>query len=113
MYSAAIAAQLRRRNHDVIAVLERADLAGETDDVIFAAATTEGRAIVTKNIRDYIGLSDRALSTGRGHPGLLLASERSLPRGKAEIGAVVLALERVLRDNPAEDSLRNQLLWLP
>jgi hypothetical protein len=37
MYTAAVAEQLRRRNHDVIAVAERADLRGTLDEDLLAS----------------------------------------------------------------------------
>ncbi len=36
MWSPAIAAALRERGHDVVAVAERSDLRGKPDDVIFS-----------------------------------------------------------------------------
>jgi len=41
MYAAAVAEQLRRRDHDVIAVAERADLRGTPDEDLLAWARTE------------------------------------------------------------------------
>jgi predicted nuclease of predicted toxin-antitoxin system len=51
MYAAAVAEQLRRRDHDVIAVAERADLRGSTDEDLLAWARIEDRALVTDNQR--------------------------------------------------------------
>ena len=38
---------LRRRGHDVVAVAARGELRAKFDDVVWAAALREGRAIVT------------------------------------------------------------------
>jgi hypothetical protein len=113
MFTSNIAVQLRRRAHDVSAVVERPDLRGEPDEAIFAAAVLEGRAVVTNDVVDHVPLFERILADGRDHPGLLLTSDRSLPRGKAGTGALVRALDRVLREHPTDDALRNRLLWLP
>jgi predicted nuclease of predicted toxin-antitoxin system len=113
MYSQAIAVQLRRKGHDVIAVLDRPDLSGEPDETVFAAATLEGRAIVTNDGEDHVALFAAALADRRDHPGLLLTSDRSLTRREQGFGALVRALDRALRDHPAEDALENQLRWLP
>jgi len=54
MYTAAVAEQLRQRDHDVIAVAERTDLRGTPDEDLLAWAQTEDRALVTDNQRDFI-----------------------------------------------------------
>jgi hypothetical protein len=81
MLSPRLADALRQRGHDVVAVAESADLTGKRDRVIFAAATAASRALVTNNVADYVPLCHGVLSSGQGHPGLLLTSDRSpLPR---------------------------------
>jgi len=57
--AAAVAEQLRRRDHDVIAVAERADLRGTPDENLLAWARTEDRALVTDNQRDFIPIHRR------------------------------------------------------
>jgi len=49
MWPPIIAAELRRRGHEVIAVAERAELHGQPDEVVFAAAQAEGRTLLTEN----------------------------------------------------------------
>lgn len=53
MWTPDIAVQLRRRGHNVVAVAERPDLRGQPDALIFAAAQSEERAVVTENVADY------------------------------------------------------------
>jgi predicted nuclease of predicted toxin-antitoxin system len=113
MYPPEIAVQLRRRGHDVVAVGERVDLTGKADGELFELMAAEGRAIVTNDAQDYMLLFNRALVEDKGHSGLVLTSDRSLPRTKAGIGALVRALDRTLRTQPAHDALRNRVLWLP
>lgn len=113
MYPPEIARQLRRRGHDVVAACERPDVAGKPDPVVFELMAAEGRAIVTNDLHDYVVLFNSALAEGRDHAGLLLTSDRSLPRTKAGIGAYVRVLGRVLREHSAHDALRNRLIWLP
>ena len=85
MYSAAIAVQLRRRNHDVIAVLERSDLRRQTDESC-PRCRHERRPCDRDEEHPRLRRARRplALEHGSGHPGLLLTSDRSLPRRKAE-----------------------------
>ncbi len=113
MFTADIATALRRRGHDAVAVVERPDLRRLPDEAILATARTENRAIVTNDARHHVPLFTRALVRSEGHPGLLLTSDRSMPRTKAGTGALVRALERILRNHTGEDALENQLLWLP
>lgn len=112
MFTADIATALRGRGRDVAAVVERSDLRRQPDEAVLAMARTEARAIVTNNVRHHVPLFTLALVDGRDHPGLLLTSDRSLPRTKPGTGALVRALDRVLRAHPAENALENQLLWL-
>lgn len=51
--SRAIAEGLRAAGLDVEAVTERPGLTGKSDQQILSAATIEGRAVVTNNIKDF------------------------------------------------------------
>lgn len=113
MYSPQIASQLRSRNHDVLSVSERPDLMGRSDEELFAAMAADNRAIVTNNAADFVPLLQRAAADGTGHAGLLLTSDRSLPRTKAGIGRYVAVLDELLASHSADDSFRNQMRWLP
>lgn len=113
MYSPQIASQLRSRNHDVVSVSERPDLMGRSDEELFAAMAGDNRAIVTNNAADFMPLLQRAASDGVDHAGLLLTSDRSLPRTKAGIGRYVAALDEFLSAHPDANALHNQLRWLP
>jgi|SRR5664279_1345668 hypothetical protein len=97
MYMAALAEQLRERDHDVIAVAERADLRGTPDEDLLAWAWTEDRALVTDNQRDFIPIHHRYVASGHDHKGLILTNNRRFPRGQpATTGKLVVALERLL-----------------
>jgi hypothetical protein len=113
MYSSAIAVQLRRRKHDVIAVTERSELVSLADRTLFARAADEHRALVTNNVVDYIALFHETLQAGREHFGLVFTDDRRLPRTPSGIGALVRSLQTVLIAHPADDALRNQLQWTP
>lgn len=97
MYTAAVADQLRERDHDVIAVAERADLRGSADEDLLAWARREDRALVTDNQRDFIPIHHRAIASGHDHKGLILTNNRRFPRGQpATTGKLVAALEVLL-----------------
>jgi Domain of unknown function (DUF5615) len=113
MYSPHIASQLRDRGHDVVSVTERSDLTGLRDAEVVARAAQEGRTIVTNDVGHFVPLFHEVLAASRDHPGLLLTSDRSLPRNRAGIGRYVEVLDVLLAAHPDEDALRNQLRWLP
>jgi predicted nuclease of predicted toxin-antitoxin system len=97
MYAPAVAEQLRNRDHDVIAVTERTDLRGTTDEDLFSWAQTEDRALVTDNQRDFIPIHHRRIANGHDHRGLILTTNRRFPRGQpATTGKLVLALDQFL-----------------
>jgi hypothetical protein len=110
--SSEIARQLRTRGHDVVAVAQRADLVGLGDDELLRRMTQEHRAIVTNNVKDFLPLASRAALGAGGHPGLLLTSDRSMPRRSDAIGRFVAALDAFLQRHQGEDSYRNQVQWL-
>lgn len=113
MYSPQIASRLRSRGHDVVSVTERTELAGRSDEELFASMAAEHRAIVTNNVATLVPLLQQAVTAGIDHAGLLLTSDRSLPRTKAAIGRYVTVLDELLVPHPDDDALRNQLRWLP
>jgi predicted nuclease of predicted toxin-antitoxin system len=94
-----IAVLLRKAGHDVVAVAERAELFGCSDRVILETASTEGRAVVTNNVKDFRPLAAERLARGGTHAGLiLLPSTRT--RSRATIGLLASAIEKVLHDHP-------------
>jgi hypothetical protein len=111
MYSPEIAAELRRRGHDVRHASELG-LAGRSDRDVFAAVAAEGRAVLTNNAADYVRLFTLAADDGMDHAGILLTSDRSLPRRRETIGLYVRVLDELLTANADADAFRNQLYWL-
>lgn len=113
MYAPEIARQLRQQGHDVVSVKERPELIGASDEELLGLMAAEGRAIVTNNAIDFVPLVIGAALEGHDHAGVLLTSDRSLPRRQATIGRFVEVFGRLLRENPEDGSLANQMRWLP
>jgi hypothetical protein len=111
-YSPSLARALRDRGHDVEAIAERADLVGAADEVVLAAAAREGRGLMTNNARHFVPIAGRRLEAGGSHYGLILTSDRTLPRGREAIGGLTRALEALLTSVPADDALTDQTRWL-
>jgi len=94
-----IAVPLRQAGHDVDAVADREDLAGRSDRIILEVACSEGRAVVTNNIKDFRPLAAERLAQGRVHAGLIVRPS-TRTRTRNAIAAVAAAVEAVLRDHP-------------
>jgi predicted nuclease of predicted toxin-antitoxin system len=104
-----IAVLLRQAGYDVDAVADREDLVGRGDRIIFEVACSEGRAVVTNNIKDFRPLAAEWLAHARVHAGvILLPSTRT--RTRNAIAAIAGAIENVLRDNP--DGLSGSERWI-
>lgn len=81
-----------RRGHDVVAVAAAPALAGLPDEQVLEWATSQGRCLVTENVRAYEALRRAAAAQGRTHAGLRYcsASTRTLPAAGI-VGLQVLA----------------------
>lgn len=103
MWPPSITVQSLRRGHDVVAVAERGDLRGKSDELVFAAAQDEDRAIVTENVADYRRLALEAMREGRSHAGLIFTLNRTFPRSNRRTpGRLVAALKKLLLSEPAQ-----------
>ncbi len=111
MLSPKIGHGLEDRGHDVDAVTQRPDLmALHDDEPILAAATAEGRIMVTTNIGDFAVLDGRWAAEGRTHAGIVFVTTSAFPQDRSFIGSVVNALHAAA----AEDALpaHGQTLYL-
>ena len=80
MFSDDIARQLRAKGYDVMSVVADPALAGLPDEQVLAYATTQRRALVTANIKDFVPLDGRYRAAGQSHAGLILASTKTFPQ---------------------------------
>ncbi len=94
-----IAVLMRHAGYDVLAVADRGDLIGCSDRIVFEVGSSEGRALVTNNIKDFRPLAAEWLVPGRTHPGLiLLPSART--RTRTAVPSLAAATEAILRAHP-------------
>lgn len=107
------ARQLSARGHDVSALAARAHGRNLSDPEVLDLATTEERAVVTENARDFAVEHRRRLAAGVTHLGIIVTSPKRYPRGGRSMGRLVIALDHFLRAHSAADALRDQLIWLP
>ena len=110
MLSDSIAQQLRATGHDVIAVVANPTLAALPDDQILAYATSEGRALVTANIKDFVPLDGRYRAAGQSHPGLILVSTKTFPQNRGFTAAITAALDALL--SGSDKIQQGQVLFL-
>lgn len=96
---------------DVVAAAADPGLALLDDDSLLAAATANGRAVVTDNARDFGRIAREWASFGQHHAGVIITSRRRFNRAMASYpGNLVRALSQFLRDPPVEGS--DWVLWL-
>ncbi|MHB8466074.1 MAG: DUF5615 family PIN-like protein [Acidimicrobiales bacterium] len=110
-YSKAIAGELRKRGHDVVAAIERGWETEDDEDLLVICAT-EQRALLTNNVADFVTIVRRRAAEDLGHAGLIFTSDWSLPRSLSTIGRYVTALEELLRSNPQVDAFVDRVHWL-
>jgi predicted nuclease of predicted toxin-antitoxin system len=84
MYPSLIARELGARGHDGVSVHESPG-SGTPDERVLDHARSEGRAIVTENVRDYRPLADALLAAARLTP---VSSSRPTSAGHARAGAL-------------------------
>ncbi|MGH9243072.1 MAG: DUF5615 family PIN-like protein [Acidimicrobiales bacterium] len=80
MHAPAVAADLRGRGCDAVAVKERPELIGISDHEVLVAATAEGRAVVTENVKDFAALAQRWAAAGEHHGGIVFTHPRRFRR---------------------------------
>ena len=116
MISVTVAAQLRARGHDVVAVqdLKLGHLRGVNDCVLLDHAAEERRAVVTDNIPDFVRCHQQRIERNRPHFGILLFTNDTFPRHRhdAFIGRLLAALEDQLLTH-ADDDDSSWIRWLP
>jgi hypothetical protein len=96
MLSGDIAAQLRAKGHDVVAVVEDPALVGTPDEELLAYAASTGRLLVTANVRDFAAIHASWGSRGRSHPGLIYIVSRVFSSDRSFIGAIVTGLDAMI-----------------
>lgn len=113
MISWRVAAELRGRGHDVVAVKrDRPGLESRLDPTVLASAASEQRAVVTNNVRDYHAAHERMRARGDDHYGVIYTYDDTLPRNKAAFPLWVSTLEAFLQAQPEDSALLNRVQHL-
>lgn len=107
MYPSLIARELRARGHDVVSVHESPG-SGTPDEDVLEHGRSEGRAVVTENVRDYRPLAEALLAGGESHAGLVFTTDKRWPRG--DPGALITALDELVASTSEQP--RDEEIWL-
>jgi hypothetical protein len=112
MFSPLVAAELRARGHDAVAIKERDEWQSLSDPEVVALARTEQRAVVTANLRDFRPLhADLVEPGGEGHAGMVFVpTSFRLTRGAT--GQIVAALEARIAEYAGDADLANGETWI-
>lgn len=110
-YADVLAEQLRDRGHDVVAVAA-AGLAGTADELLLSWADAEERVLLTNNVRHFVPIHSRWVSTGRSHHGIWLTDDRRMPRAKGSLGTYLAVIDERMRAHPEVDAFADRLVWL-
>ena len=114
MISPRTARGLRETGHDVQAIKrDRPELSGKSDQELVRRMATERRTIVTNDVDDFTMIHEQLLAAGQEHHGMIFTDDATMPRTKDAIPQWVQTLTKLLADNPDDDSLHNQIHYLP
>lgn len=106
MISWRIAAELRSKGHDVVAIKrDRPQLEARVDPTVLEAAASEQRAVVTNNVRDYHSAHNRVRARGDDHYGVIYTYDDTLPRNRSSFPLWVSTLAALLDARPADNAL--------
>ena len=111
-FSLLIAVQLHERGHDARAAADDALVRQLPDEALLEHAVAGARALLTNNARDFLPIVGQWARAGRDHCGLLLTSDRSMPRDRERIGRFVVTLDALLSQHPDEGAYTNRVFWL-
>lgn len=105
MHAPVVAATLRDRGYDVLAVAEQDELRALADEELFRWAAERGRSIVTENVKDFAPLLRQVEELGQPMAPLLFTSSRTFPRSRRNPGPLIEALDAWLRAADAAEPL--------
>ena len=101
MHAPSVADTLTGESFDVVAVAAQRDLRGMSDQDLLTYATTEGQALVTENVADFVPLATQRAGENKSHAGLIFTNPRRFNRATlAYPGNLIAALREFLTDPP-------------
>ena len=110
-HSPIAARRLRHLGHDVTAAADDAALARLEDDDLLQAATSDQRAVVTENARDFDRIVRAWAGLRRHHAGVVFTPPKRFHRGSKAYPENLIAALASLLDNPP-DPTPDWVHWL-
>jgi hypothetical protein len=80
--------------------------------VLWTAARTERRVMVTQDVGDFVRLASQDVAIGSAHPGLVLIHHRWFARNAGGVGRLVTSLRALMAADPVDDPLAGRIIWL-
>lgn len=103
-HSRMAAERLREGGHDVQAAGDHPELAALPDEELLRRASSDGRAVVTENAKDFDRIVRSWVATGEHHAGVIFTSPRRFHRGSTGYPeSVIVALTRFLATPPVTE----------
>jgi nucleoside-diphosphate-sugar epimerase len=103
----AVARALRERGHDVLAADKERELDGWEDERLLSLAASEGRILVTFNVRDFARLAAEWVAGGTRHGGCLLV----VGSDHSEFGLTLRVIDAALKAHPRQDEWHDRTAW--
>lgn len=103
-----VARALRDAGHDVHAADEQRGLDGLEDEQLLALAATEGRVMITFDVKDFTVLARRWAEAGHRHAGLGIV----VGVDHGAFGAILSVLSRELTARPEASDWANLTLFI-
>ncbi len=90
---------LTARGHDVLALDANNLSQALRDPEVLALATSEGRVLVTANVKDFVPLAHRWQRAGCSHAGLILVPSRVI---NEDFGLLITGIDTILGATPQD-----------
>jgi hypothetical protein len=103
-HSRVAAERLRASGYDVQAAFDHPELAVLADEELLRRASSDGRAVVTENAKDFDRVVRSWVATGEHHAGVIFTSPRRFHRGSNGYPEnLIVALTRFLAAPPVAE----------
>jgi hypothetical protein len=106
MYPPELAASLQSAGIEATTVTDL-QLAGASDEEVFGAAVAGGYAVLTENVGDFTRIAAEHSTSGRHHPGVLIALSSRFSRRPSGIQPLIAAIQAV-----KHESLDDRVIYL-
>lgn len=104
-----VARALREAGHDVRAADEEGELAGLEDTDLLVLASSEGRILVTFDVKDFIPILREWAEGGKRHAGCILVPSSIRHE---HFGTIISGIEDAFGEIPEQEDWPDRVYWL-